>query len=261
MSRADDYRRGRQAIRQLTAHQPELARPHGSARSWRPADATTGGTVRVRVEGGHRGGFRLAALLATAAFVAALIATRGTWLPAQTTQPASSPAITLGAPPPPRYDSLGMGAPLEFSDWGAAGEALGMKLMMPTLVPSGYELVRLYAVPIAAAPGSESASVPSHLVALYRRDDGSTFTFLQYTYGSPDAPTLQSLETAHESAAKPSRSPRNVVEGMESSDGSESSAYRNLFISWIKDGMCYRLDGDPTPDELRFIQNALVHVP
>jgi hypothetical protein len=133
-----------------------------------------------------------------------------------------------------------------------------MRLMKPTLVPEGYELARLYSVPIAAAPGAETASTPSHLVALYRRDDGSAFTFLQYTFGSPDAPTLQSLETAHDPAVKPSRSPAHKVEGME---GPEISAYRDLFISWIKDGMCYRLDGDPTPDELRFIQNALVHVP
>jgi hypothetical protein len=259
MTRADDYRRGRQAIRELTVGQPETARRPQVPRTSRPAERSADGTVRIRLEAERRGGFRLAALLATVAVIAALIAARGTWLPADPAQPAATVGTSIGAPgPTPPYDSLGMGAAIEFGDWGQAQDALGMRLMKPTLVPAGYRLSRLYSVPVAAAPGVETASLPSHLVALYRRDDGAAFTFLQYTFGSPDAPTLQSLETAHDAPARPSRSPAHMVEGM---DGPEISAYRNLFISWIKDGMCYRLDGDPTPDELRFIESALVHVP
>jgi hypothetical protein len=204
-----------------------------------------GGTTR-------RGeGFRLATLLATATAIALLLAGRG--LLGQESTPA--PATAETGRPRPSVERLGTRDEIVYADWADAQRQVAFPLREPTLLPSGYELKRLYSLPYTA-PATEPAGPPEHVLAVYGRGDGTTFTFLQYRFGSPDAPTLQTIRSV--TRTPPALEMANGPDPLKDAGG--AGAYQDRLVSWIEDGFCYRLDGDPTSDELRFVKSALVRV-
>jgi hypothetical protein len=241
MSRGDDYRRGREAIRELTGRGPARARPTARA------------TVRLAGRSERREGFRLAALLATTAVIAILLASRGP-LPPDGSPPDSVPGAAGTNRPLPSVELLGERSEIVYGSWAEAQGRVGFTLEEPTLLPAGYELKRIYSLPYVAPPESVTGP-PEHVLAVYGRGDGATFTFLQYRFGAVDAPTLQTIRSvtrtppALEMASGPQKN------GM---DADISSPER--LVSWISGDLSYRLDGDPSGEELRFVKSALVRV-
>jgi hypothetical protein len=242
MSRREDYRRGREAIRSLTGRQPLRSRP------------TVDATIRLAGATRRDEGFRLVALLATTAVIAVLLAVRGPLGPATTPLPATAPGAAETGRPRPSVERLASRDEIVYSSWADAQRQVAFPLLEPTLLPGGYELKRIYSLPYLAS-ATEPSGPPEHVLAVYGRNDGTTFTFLQYRFGTPDAPTLQTIRSV-------TRTPPalEMASGPDADKDIGGGAYRDRLVSWISEGLCYRLDGDPASDDLRFVQSALVRV-